>query len=190
MSYMRKIRIMLEAPEKAENIGTVIRNIYSFDSGTLVIPKEAPLHIKVKSACGTGNKIQIQKVESSIEFLKNTPFRKIGFVVNQTQQHPASIPITSFASKDKKDENRFKDNDLLVFGAEGSGMSSEAIALCDKLVTIPMMGHMACLNIANTTGIALYEILRQKIERGEIILSKKKKLSKQEKIIRGIQGME
>ena len=178
---MRKIRVMLENPHKPENIGTVMRNIYAFNSGALIVPKTANLILESRSACGTGKKVSIQKVDNTTEFLKKTSYRKIGFVV-QNEEKYKSIPITDFNSNDKNSDLKFKDNDLLIFGNEAEGLTVEAIELCDKLITIPMLGHKGCLNLAVSTGITLYEVLRQKIERKQITIRTKPKKTKFDKI--------
>ena len=50
----------------------------------------------------------------------------------------------------------------LVFGAEGPGLTADALAACDEMVEIPMPSHMNSLNVAVATGIFLYEATRQR----------------------------
>jgi 23S rRNA (guanosine2251-2'-O)-methyltransferase len=50
----------------------------------------------------------------------------------------------------------------LVFGAEGPGLTANALAACDDMVEIPMPSHMNSLNVAVATGIFLYEATRQR----------------------------
>jgi TrmH family RNA methyltransferase len=52
---------------------------------------------------------------------------------------------------------------ILVMGSEQSGLSPEAVKLCDALVKIPMTGGAESLNLAVSTGIMLYEICRGSI---------------------------
>ena len=158
---MRKITILLEKPEKPANIGVVMRNIYAFDSGRMYLQKDVEVLKKIGTACGTGTKVSIERFSEIEEFLKNTIQRKIGFIVAEHDKKNIPINLTEF---------KFEDNDLLVFGGEGPGLTDETKALCDKLVTIPMLGHMGCLNLAVSTGIVLYEVLRQKVEKGSITL--------------------
>lgn len=58
---------------------------------------------------------------------------------------------------------RFKPDDFLVFGNEGSGLPPEFYArYADSLRTIPMPGpHARSHNLANSVSIVLYEGLRQ-----------------------------
>ena len=50
----------------------------------------------------------------------------------------------------------------LVFGAEGPGLTANALAACDEMVEIPMPSHMNSLNVAVATGVFLYEATRQR----------------------------
>jgi 23S rRNA (guanosine2251-2'-O)-methyltransferase len=51
---------------------------------------------------------------------------------------------------------------VLVLGAEGRGLSRLARERCDVLVRIPMLGHLASLNVATAAGLAAYEVARRR----------------------------
>ena len=53
----------------------------------------------------------------------------------------------------------------IVIGNEGSGMSSRVTKNCDFLVKIPMMGKVTSLNASVSTGIVIYETLKQRIQK-------------------------
>ena len=52
--------------------------------------------------------------------------------------------------------------DLILFmGSEQKGLSAQAVNICSDLITIPMVGSVDSLNLANATSILLYEIFNQ-----------------------------
>ncbi|MGA0571087.1 23S rRNA (guanosine(2251)-2'-O)-methyltransferase RlmB [Variovorax sp. VNK109] len=50
----------------------------------------------------------------------------------------------------------------LVLGAEGAGMRQLTRKTCDELVSIPMRGAVESLNVSVSSGVCLYEALRQR----------------------------
>jgi 23S rRNA (guanosine2251-2'-O)-methyltransferase len=51
---------------------------------------------------------------------------------------------------------------VLVFGAEGRGLSTLVRKRCDVVAAIPLRGHLASLNVAAAGAIACYEVARQR----------------------------
>lgn len=48
----------------------------------------------------------------------------------------------------------------LLFGSEGHGLSKEAIAQADDVVTIPMQHGIDSLNVASACAVALWAVRR------------------------------
>jgi len=51
---------------------------------------------------------------------------------------------------------------VLLMGGEQKGLDGSAVALCDAVVSIPMLGACDSLNLAVATGVILYEALDQR----------------------------
>lgn len=52
----------------------------------------------------------------------------------------------------------------IVMGAEDTGISPEALKLCDTFVSIPQFGNISSLNVSVAAGVIMYEVVRQRLE--------------------------
>ena len=72
-------------------------------------------------------------------------------VAIEISEHPTYLP--GFA---------FPERPALIVGNEGAGLPPETLQRCPHTVTIPQFGPVACLNVAMSCGIAMYELSRQR----------------------------
>ena len=56
---------------------------------------------------------------------------------------------------------RYREPVAIYMGSEREGLSPEEKALCDVMVSIPMVGRSDSLNLAVAAGLMLYEVFRQ-----------------------------
>jgi 23S rRNA (guanosine2251-2'-O)-methyltransferase len=49
---------------------------------------------------------------------------------------------------------------VLVLGAEGRGLRPRVARTCDVLVSVPLRGRVASLNVSATAAVLLYAALR------------------------------
>jgi RNA methyltransferase, TrmH family len=77
------------------------------------------------------------------------------------RRHHAAVVGTSPAAALDYQAVAYQSPLVLLMGSEPRGLSREQLALCDKVVNIPMVGHSDSLNLAVATGIMLYEIFNQ-----------------------------
>ena len=75
---------------------------------------------------------------------------------------PGNLHLFSAIAEKSYLDAEFSPGDALVFGRESVGLPQELLdAHADRVVGIPTLGAVRSLNLANATGIALFEALRQ-----------------------------
>ena len=148
------IWIILDGVRSMHNVGAVFRTADSFNLSGIYLcgftpkPPHRDIH---KTALGATESViwhYDKDVTASILKLKSEGYKIIG--VEQThnsvwlQDYPYSI----------------NDKVALVMGNEVSGVSDEALALCDAVIEIPQFGAKHSLNISVATGVVLWEMVR------------------------------
>ncbi len=76
-----------------------------------------------------------------------------------------SVPLVgAVAVPGAKDyhSQKYPDPLILIMGSEREGLTHELTNLCEACVTIPMVGHVDSMNLAEATAITLYEIFNQR----------------------------
>ena len=144
----------VEGIASAENLGAVVRNCAAFGAQFLIVGETCGSPFQRRAVAGSMGTIFEQPVvcvENLVETL--TILRARG--------------VRCLAAHPRADAKKLATVDLrgdccLVFGAEGPGLTANALAACDDMVEIPMPSHMNSLNVAVATGIFLYEATRQR----------------------------
>jgi 23S rRNA (guanosine2251-2'-O)-methyltransferase len=78
--------------------------------------------------------------------------------------HDNGIMVVACTEKATKNlyEVKFDRPVALIMGSEEDGISETLLREADELVKIPLKGKIESLNVSVATGIAIYEVLRQK----------------------------
>jgi TrmH family RNA methyltransferase len=77
------------------------------------------------------------------------------------RQHGYQVVGTSGAATHEYRSVRYPFPLVLLMGSEREGLTPEQQAICDLMVSIPMVGRSDSLNLAVATAVVLYEILHQ-----------------------------
>jgi 23S rRNA (guanosine2251-2'-O)-methyltransferase len=135
------------------NLGAIIRSAAAMGANALVIPQRRAVGITAavaKVAAGTLEILPVARVVNLNRALEK--IKEAGFWVYGTTAG-SNIPIH---------KTKFDGAIALVVGAEGDGLSLSVQKNCDFLVSIPLDGKVESLNASVATGMALYEIFRQR----------------------------
>jgi tRNA (guanosine-2'-O-)-methyltransferase len=151
------LRVVLEDVKNTHNASAVVRTCDAAGVMNIDIIRTESEPFPVNEAIST----RVEKwlhfstyfsTEECIAFLK-----KKGFTVAATHLGPSAIDYTKF------DYTRPV---ALIFGNEAEGISSKALDLADAAIRVPMFGMAQSLNLSVSTGVILYEAIRQRREAG------------------------
>ena len=135
------------------NLGAIIRSAAALGAQALVIPQRRAAGITAtvaKVAAGTLEILPVVRVVNLNRALEQ--IKEAGFWVYGTMTD----------SGNAIHKTKFSGAIALVIGAEGEGLSLSIQKNCDFIVSIPLEGKVESLNASVATGMALYEIFRQR----------------------------
>lgn len=146
--------LILDGIEDPHNLGSIIRTAETAGIHGVIIPKRRAASVNStvnKVSCGAVEHMKIARVTNisdAIQKLKEAGLWICGTDVN-TDKYYYNQDLTGAIG--------------IVIGNEGSGMSEKVKKNCDFLVKIPMKGKVESLNASVSTGIIVYEAIKQKI---------------------------
>lgn len=146
--------LILDGIEDPHNLGSIIRTAETAGVHGIIIPKR-----RAASVNSTVNKTSA----GAVEHMKIARVTNITDAIEELKQLGLWICGTDI------DTNKYYYNqDLtgplgIVIGNEGKGMGEKVKKNCDFLVKIPMKGKVMSLNAAVSTGIVVYEAVKQRI---------------------------
>jgi tRNA G18 (ribose-2'-O)-methylase SpoU len=144
----------VEGIASAENLGAVVRSCAAFGAHFLIVGETC------------GSPFQRRAVAGSMGAIFEQPVVRVNNLV-KTLATLHARGVRCLAAHPRPGAKKLSAVDLrgdccLLFGAEGPGLTGNALAACDDMVEIPMPTFMNSLNVAVATGVFLYEATRQR----------------------------
>jgi tRNA G18 (ribose-2'-O)-methylase SpoU len=150
--------VVLDRPTNPGNLGTVIRSCDALRvDGVIITGHSVDLYDPETIRATTGSFFSLPAV-------RLPSIKELITWVEGLRQHLDRLQIigTSAKAKIPAQDHDFTTPTILLVGNESHGLSENARALCDVMVTIPMYGSATSLNVACATSILLYEVDRQR----------------------------
>ena len=148
--------LILDEIEDPHNLGSIIRTAETAGVHGVIIPKRRAVSVNStvnKASAGAAEHMKIARVTNisdTIEKLKQIGLWICGTDIN-TNKYYYNQDLTGPLG--------------IVIGNEGKGISEKVKKNCDFLVKIPMKGEITSLNAAVSTGIIVYESLKQRMKK-------------------------
>ena len=172
--------IILLEPQLEENIGAVARAMLNFNLHNLRIIKKKwrPSKISFKNSAKADEILKNAKVFKNLEEAIND----LEYVyATSNRKRDLNIDVVNL-KKGAKIINNYKYFKVgILFGPERSGLTNEAISLCDKIIEIPLNQNFKSLNLAQSVLLVVYELFNLNL--CKINSVKKKKTKKKELLI-------
>lgn len=146
--------IVLDGITDNRNFGAISRTAECAGADALVIPERNSVSVNadaVKTSAGALLHIPVcreRSLKEAVSFLKDNGYMIVGASEKGSEDYTQpdySVPVA------------------IVMGAEDTGISEDVLRLCDKLVSIPVLGSIGSLNVSVAAGVMMYEVVRQRM---------------------------
>lgn len=145
--------VVLDGVEDPHNLGAIIRSAEGAGADGIVIPERRAVGVTAtvaKASAGASEHLPIARVTNINRALDELKQRNV-WTVGLDERGPQSY-----------DALDYKMDCALIVGAEGHGLHEQVRRKCDFLVSIPMAGKVASLNVSVAAAVVMYEIARQR----------------------------
>lgn len=148
--------LILDGIEDPHNLGAIVRTAETAGVHGIIIPKRRSASVNSTVA----------KVSSgAVEYMKIARVTNITDAIDKLKKEGLWICGTDINTDKYYYEQDLTGSLAIVIGNEGKGISEKVKKNCDFLVKIPMMGKVTSLNASVSTGIIIYEALKQRLQK-------------------------
>lgn len=148
----QELIVALDEVQDVQNLGAVARTAEVAGASGLVLPERRSAEVTpaaCKASAGAVEHLRIARVRNLADFLGEAKAAGLWCYGADAGGRP-------YAEVD------FAGGVVLVLGAEGKGLRPRVAAACDELVSLPVRGRIASLNVSAAAAALLYGILQEK----------------------------
>lgn len=145
--------LVLDRITDVRNFGAIARTAECAGVDAIIIPDKGGVSVTgdaMKTSAGALMKIPVcreENIKSVLAYLQESGIQLVG-CTEKTDQLIYDIDYTRPTA--------------IIMGSEEDGISPEFMKRCDELAKIPMAGEIGSLNVAVSSGVILYELVRQR----------------------------
>jgi len=145
--------VLLDGVTDVRNFGAIARTCECAGVDAIVIPSRNSVSVNadaVKTSAGALHTLPVCKepsINESIKFLKNCGFKVVA-TTEKSKKNYTAIDYTVPTA--------------IVMGGEDMGVAMDNLRICDEMVSIPILGNIASLNVSAAAAVLLYEVVRQR----------------------------
>lgn len=147
--------LMLDGVTDVRNLGAIARSAECAGVHALILPQQSTAPVNqdaIKTSAGALLRLPVCRTDNA-----KTVVRLI-----------QTLGLRVYAVTDKAQKTLYTKMDavhplMLIMGSEDKGINPQLLRIADDLVYIPMKGNIESLNVSVAAGIALYEVVRQRM---------------------------
>lgn len=142
--------LLVDSIQDPGNLGTIIRTAFGLGIDGIFLYNCVYLFNNkcTKSCCGANFKSNIYEIKD------------IDKLLNECKQYNIICTSLDNDSEDLEKEKFSKNNNLIVVGNEGHGVSTQILNYATKKIKIKMLNNIESFNVAIFVGIICFKILR------------------------------
>lgn len=147
--------LVLDGITDVRNMGAIARTAECAGVHAIVIPAKGSAQINadgIKTSAGALYKIPVCRHDN---FMQTIRF---------LQESGLQLVCCTEKTKDDIYNPDYTSPTAIIMGSEEDGIRNEIIRISDHLAKIPMFGEIESLNVSVSTGIILYEAVRQRVK--------------------------
>jgi len=145
--------LVLDRITDVRNFGAIVRSAECVGVDAVIVPSRGAAQISgdaMKTSAGALNLVPICRSNNILALLKSL------------QQSGLSLVACTEKSSSTLYDVPFSLPTVIIMGSEESGIDTEILGICNHKAKIPLAGSIESLNVATSTGIILYEAVRQR----------------------------
>ena len=145
--------IVLDRITDVRNFGAIVRSAECVGVDAVIIPSRGAAQISadaMKTSAGALNLVPICRANNVLALLKSLQLSGLSLVACTEKSSTTLYEVP------------FSQPSVIIMGSEESGIDAEILSICDFKAKIPLAGSIKSLNVSTSTGIILYEAVRQR----------------------------
>jgi len=145
--------LILDGITDIRNIGGIARSAFCFGVNAIIIPEKgigALNEDAMLTSAGALEQIAVCRVGSLMK------------AVDDLHLNGIKVFASDLAAEKNIFDCNFSEPSAIVMGGEEHGIYPALLKICDERFRIPMTGNFDSLNVSVSTGVVLYEVMKQR----------------------------
>jgi 23S rRNA (guanosine2251-2'-O)-methyltransferase len=152
--------VALDEVQDPQNVGAICRTAEAAGATGVLLPERRAAHVTAAVAKASAG---------AVEHLPVAIVRNLADALGDARERGCWVYGAQAGAATAYDAVDWRGGIVLVLGAEGRGLRPRVAAGCDDLVSLPLRGRVASLNVSATAAVLLYAAVQgrsQTVDRG------------------------